>query len=157
MKYQLNKKVIMRKIVVMIVLLITANAEAQNQEIQNVIETFFEAFHAKDTLRLKTICDETMMLQSISENAKGTRLTNEKLQAFFKSIASIPPEVKFQEKILNYSIQIDGSMAHVWTPYEFYVDGKLIHKGVNAVTLFRKDTPETSEWKIVHIIDTRRK
>jgi ketosteroid isomerase-like protein len=84
LKYQLNKKVIMRKTVVMIVLLITANAEAQNQEIQNVIETFFEAFHAKDTLRLKTICDETMMLQSISENAKGTRLTNEKLQAFFK-------------------------------------------------------------------------
>jgi ketosteroid isomerase-like protein len=143
----------MRKIVVLIVLFISANAQAQNQEIQKVIETFFEAFHAKDTLKLKVLCDETMILQSISENTKGTKLSNEKPAAFFKSVASIPAEVNFQEKILSYSIQIDGSMAHAWTPYEFYVNGKLSHKGVNAFTLFMKD----NTWKIVHLIDTRRK
>ena len=147
----------MRKIVILIVLFISANAQAQNQEIQKVIETFFEAFHAKDTLKLKVLCDETMILQSISENTKGIKLSNEKPAAFFKSVASIPAEVNFQEKILSYSIQIDGSMAHAWTPYEFYVNGKLSHKGVNAFTLFKKDTPETSGWKIVHLIDTRRK
>jgi ketosteroid isomerase-like protein len=153
LQYQLIKKVIMRKIVVMIVLFTTANSQAQNQEIQKVIETFFEAFHAKDTLKLKALCDETMMLQSISENAKETKLSNENPQAFFKSIGSIPAEVKFQEKIISYSIQVDGSMAHAWTPYEFYVNGKLSHKGVNAFTLFKKD----NTWKIVHLIDTRRK
>lgn len=147
----------MRKIVVLIVLFISANSQAQNQEIQNVIETFFEAFHAKDTLKLKALCEETMILQSINENIKGAKLSNEKPTAFFKSIASIPAELKFHEKILSYSIQIDGSMAHAWTPYEFYVNGKLSHKGVNAFTLFKKDTYETSEWKIVHLIDTRRK
>ena len=147
----------MRKIVVLIVLFTSAYSQAQNQEIQNVIETFFEAFHAKDTLKLKSLCDETMILQSINENIKGAKLSNEKPTAFFKSIASIPAELKFHEKILSYSIQIDGSMAHAWTPYEFYVNGKLSHKGVNAFTLFKKDTPETSGWKIVHLIDTRRK
>ena len=147
----------MRKIVVLIVLFTSAYSQAQNQEIQNVIETFFEAFHAKDTLKLKALCDETMILQSINENIKGAKLSNEKPTAFFKSIASIPAELKFHEKILSYSIQIDGSMAHAWTPYEFYVNGKLSHKGVNAFTLFKKDTYETSEWKIVHLIDTRRK
>jgi ketosteroid isomerase-like protein len=151
--YQLIKKVIMRKIVVMIVLFVTANSQAQNQEIQQVIETFFEAFHAKDTLKLKALCDETMMVQSISENAKGTKLSNENPQAFFKSIGSIPAEVKFQEKIISYSIQVDGSMAHAWTLYEFYVNGKLSHKGVNAFTLFKKE----NSWKIIHLIDIRRK
>jgi ketosteroid isomerase-like protein len=147
----------MKKFLLIFVLFISANSQAQNQEIQQVIETFFEAFHAKDTLKLKALCDETMMLQSISENAKGTKLSNENPQAFFKSIGSIPAEVKFQEKIISYSIQVDGSMAHAWTPYEFYVNGKLSHKGVNAFTLFKKDTPEKSGWKIVHLIDTRRK
>ena len=147
----------MRKIVVLIVLFTSAYSQAQNQEIQKVVEIFFEAFHAKDTLKLQALCDETMMLQSISENAKGTKLSNENPQAFFKSIGSIPAEVKFQEKIISYSIQVDGSMAHAWTPYEFYVNGKLSHKGVNAFTLFKKDTPEKSGWKIVHLIDTRRK
>jgi ketosteroid isomerase-like protein len=143
----------MKKFLLIFVLFISANSQAQNQEIQQVIETFFEAFHAKDTLKLKALCDETMMLQSISENAKGTKLSNENPQAFFKSIGSIPAEVKFQEKIISYSIQEDGSMAHAWTPYEFYVNGKLSHKGVNAFTLFKKD----NTWKIVHLIDTRRK
>jgi ketosteroid isomerase-like protein len=147
----------MRKIVVLIVLFTSAYSQAQNQEIQNVIETFFEAFHAKDTLKLKVLCDETMILQSINENIKGAKLSNEKPAAFFKSIASIPAELKFHEKILSYSIQVDGSMAHAWTPYEFFVNGKLSHKGVNAFTLFKKDTPEKSGWKIVHLIDTRRK
>ena len=143
----------MRKIVVLIVLFFSANSQAQNQEIQKVVDTFFEAFHAKDTLKLKSLCEDTMILQSISENAKGTKLSNEKPQVFFKSIASIPAELKFQEKILSYSIQVDGSMAHAWTPYEFYLNGKLSHKGVNAFTLFKKD----NIWKIVHLIDTRRK
>lgn len=143
----------MRKIVVLIVLFTSAYSQAQNQEIQKVVEIFFEAFHAKDTLKLQSLCDETMILQSISENAKGTKLSNEKPQAFFKSIASIPAELKFQEKIMSFSIQVDGSMAHAWTPYEFYLNGKLSHKGVNAFTLFKKD----NSWKIVHLIDTRRK
>lgn len=143
----------MRKIVVLIVLFTSAYSQAQNQEIQKVVEIFFEAFHAKDTLKLQSLCDETMILQSISENAKGTKLSNEKPQAFFKSIASIPAELKFQEKIMSFSIQVDGSMAHAWTPYEFYLNGKLSHNGVNAFTLFKKD----NSWKIVHLIDTRRK
>jgi hypothetical protein len=50
-----------------------------------------------------------MILQSISENAKGIKLSNESV--FFKSIGSIPKEVKFQEN-LSYAIQVDGSMAH---------------------------------------------
>jgi hypothetical protein len=36
--------------------------------------------------------------------------------------------------------KVDGSMAHAWTPYEFYVNGKLSHKGVNAFTLLEKIT-----------------
>ena len=143
----------MRKALIMFALFLSASLQVQNQEIKKVVETFFEAFHAKDTLKLQSFCDDKMILQSISENAKGTKLSNESPQAFFKSIGSISKEVKFQEKILSYAIQIDGSMAHAWTPYEFYVNRKLSHKGVNAFTLFRKD----NSWKIVHLIDTRRK
>lgn len=143
----------MKKFLLIFILFLSANSQAQNQDIQVVIENFFEAFHAKDTTKLKVLCDDTIILQSIAENVKGNKLSNEKPLLFFKSIASIPAEVKFQEKILSYSIQVDGSMAHAWTPYEFYVNGKLSHKGVNAFTLFNKD----NIWKIVHLIDTRRK
>ena len=143
----------MRKIVVLLVLFTSVYSQAQNQEVQKVVETFFEAFHARDSLKLKALCDDTLILQSIAENSKGTKLSNENPKVFFKSIASIPAEVKFHEKILSYSIQIDGPMAHAWTPYEFYINKKLSHKGVNAFTLFKKE----NSWKIIHLIVTRRK
>lgn len=131
----------------------TGNIHSQNQDVKVTIETFFEAFHAKDTVKLKLICSDKIMLQSIMENANGAKLSEESAKEFYKSIASIPSDFKFEEKILNYSIQVDGTMAHAWTPYEFYINDKFSHSGVNAFTLFK----ENGIWKIIYVIDTRRK
>ena len=79
-----------------------------------------------------------------------------KNQRYLKLIASILTEIKLQEKILSYYIRADGSMAHVWTPYQFYLNGKFSHKVVNALTLFKKDNSGISVWKILHLIDIRR-
>ncbi|WP_291129628.1 nuclear transport factor 2 family protein [Flavobacterium sp. UBA7682] len=133
--------------------LFSFSGQAQKEAVQKTIETFFEGFHAKDTVKIKSTCSEKLMLQSIKENAKGNKLTDEKVNEFYKSIATIPAEIKFEERILSYSIQVDGTMAHAWTPYEFYINGKLSHQGVNAFTLFL----DGAIWKIVHLIDTRRK
>lgn len=43
--------------------------------------------------------------------------------------------VRFEERLLGYTIHIDGTMAIDWTPYEFYVNGNKIHSGVNVFTL----------------------
>lgn len=143
----------MKKIFFLLFLIISGSVNAQNQEVQKTIETFFEAFHAKDTVKLKSICSDKIILQSIQENTKGGKLSDELASEFYKSIASIPANFNFQEKILSYSIQVDGTMAHAWTPYEFYINDKLSHKGVNAFTLFK----ENDVWKIIYVIDTRRK
>jgi hypothetical protein len=130
------------------------SSNAQQQDVQKTIESFFEAFHQKDTIKLKLVCSDKLILQSISESVtKGNKLSEENIKEFYKSIASIPSSLKFEEKILNYNIQIDGSMAHVWTPYEFYLNDKLSHSGVNSFTLFK----EKDSWKIIYLIDTRRK
>ena len=143
----------MKKISFLLILIFSISVNAQNQEVQKTIETFFEAFHAKDTIKLKSICSDKIILQSIQENANGGKLSDEVASEFYKSIASIPANFNFQEKILSYSIQVDGTMAHAWTPYEFYINGKLSHKGVNSFTLFK----ENDVWKIIYCIDTRRK
>lgn len=143
----------MKKVLLVVALLFVGIVHAQKEEVQKTIETFFEGFHAKDTIKIKSTCSETLILQSISENTKGNKLLDETANSFYKAIASIPAEAKFEERILSYNIQIDGSMAHAWTPYEFYLNGKLSHKGVNAFTLYLDKTT----WKIIHLIDTRRK
>ena len=143
----------MKKIFFLLILIFSISVNAQNQEVQKTIETFFEAFHAKDTIKLKSICSDKIILQSIQENANGGKLSDEVASEFYKSIASIPANFNFQEKILSYSIQVDGTMAHAWTPYEFYINDKLSHNGVNSFTLFK----ENDVWKIIYCIDTRRK
>lgn len=137
----------------MLLILIPFYSNAQEKEIKRTIETFFEGFHARDTLKIKSVCHDSMLLQSISENSKAVKLTEEKVAMFYKAIASFPPQLKFEEKILDYTIRIDGTMAHAWTPYEFLIQGKVVHTGVNSFTLLF----ENDNWRIVHIIDTRRK
>ncbi|MDY0990186.1 nuclear transport factor 2 family protein [Flavobacterium sp. CFBP9031] len=144
----------MRIYTIMFFLLLGLSSNAQKQEIQKCIESFFEGFHLRDSTKIKLVCSDKMILQSISESTvKGNKLSDESAKEFYKSIASIPSNMKFQEKILSYNIQIDGTMAHVWTPYEFYLNDKLSHSGVNAFTLFK----EKDSWKIIYLIDTRRK
>ena len=144
----------MRKVSLFVFLFCVSLGNAQKQDVQKTIEIFFEGFHQKDTVKIQSVCSTTIILQSISESAaSGNKLSDETAKEFYKSIASIPSSIKFQEKILNYNIQIDGSMAHVWAPYEFYLNDKLSHSGVNTFTLFK----EKDIWKIIYIIDTRKK
>ncbi|WP_298396110.1 nuclear transport factor 2 family protein [Flavobacterium sp.] len=143
----------MKKTIFLLIMIFASSIQAQNQEIQKVIETFFEGFHAKDTIKMKSVCSDKIILQSIMENANSAKLLDESAKEFYKSIASIPATIKIKEKILGYSIQVDGTMAHAWTPYEFYLNDKFSHSGVNAFTLFK----ENGTWKIIYVIDTRRK
>lgn len=53
-------------------------------------------------------------MQSTSESAtKGNKLADESYKEFYKFTASIPTSMKFEEKTLNYNIQVDSTMAHV--------------------------------------------
>lgn len=129
----------MRIYFILFFLLLGLSSNAQKQEVQKAIEIFFEGFHQKDSVKIKTVCADKMILQSISESSvKGNKLSNESAGEFYKSIGTIPSTMKFLEKILSYNVQIDGSMAHVWAPYEFYLNDKLSHTGVNSFTLFKE-------------------
>ncbi|WP_374541936.1 nuclear transport factor 2 family protein [Flavobacterium sp.] len=143
----------MKKIGLLFIFCFSMISTAQEIEVKQSIITFFEGFHAKDTLKIKTVCHPKMVLQSIAETKKGTKYSEETAQVFLQSFAKFPKELQFEERLLDYKIQIDGTMAHVWTPYEFYVNGSFSHSGVNSFTLFY----ENNQWKIVHLIDTRRK
>ena len=143
----------MRHLFILLFFGFSVSLSAQETAIKQSISVFFEGLQTADTLKIQSVCHKEMKLQSIMEkNAIGT-LSFDTNEEFYKSIAAIPKNIKIEERLLNYKIQIDGSMAQVWTPYEFYIDGKLSHIGTNSFTLLL----ENNLWKIVHIIDTRRK
>ena len=126
---------------------------AQNEEtaIKKSIQTFFEGMYARDTVMIKSVCMDEMVLHSIYRDVKGNKFSTEAVSSFYKGIASTPIEQVFEERLLNYPIQQDGGIAQVWTPYEFYSNNKLIHSGNNAFTLVKIN----GIWKISYIVDTR--
>ena len=126
---------------------------AQESNPKKVVDDFFIAFHAKDTLTLKQLCHPEIVMRTITNTKEGNKLKDEKFQDFLNSIATIPANLKIFEKLIDYKVEIDGNLAHVWTPYEFYVNDKLSHIGANAFTLYN----DNGKWQIIHLIDTRRK
>lgn len=143
----------MRQLFILLFLGFSLSISAQESDIKKSISTFFEGLQTGDTLKIQTICHKEMKLQSIMEKNAVGKLSFESNEEFYKSIGSLPKDLKIEERLLSYKIQVDGSMAQVWTPYEFYINDKLSHIGTNSFTLLL----ENNIWKIVHIIDTRRK
>ena len=143
----------MKNLLVIAVLLLSGVVFSQENSPKATIEAFFTAFHQKDSLTLRTFCHKDISLQTVANTKNGTQLKSDKFEDFLKSIASIPNNMKIYEKLLEYNVTIDGDLAHVWTPYEFYVNDTLSHIGANSFTMIK----ENDKWLIVHLIDTRRK
>ena len=147
----------MKKLLLLLTLCLGLNLNAQNSDTEDVkatIKAFFEAFHKQDTTALKSMAKGDIKLQSISVNAEGKSVLKENdYSQFIKSIASIPKDNTFEEKLLDFSIQVDGNMANAWTPYEFWYNGNFSHCGVNSFQLIKED----KDWKILYLVDTRRR
>ncbi|SNQ43474.1 Conserved hypothetical periplasmic protein [Cellulophaga lytica] len=130
------------------------SAQANEVDVKNTINLFFDAFHKQDSVQLKAVATNTVILQTIGADKDGnTVVKTESYSDFIKNIVSIPEEVNFKEKLTSYTIKIDGDMANAWTEYEFWLNGKFSHCGVNSFQLFK----DNGEWKIIYLIDTRRK
>ncbi|MEP0211914.1 MAG: nuclear transport factor 2 family protein [Cellulophaga sp.] len=130
------------------------SAQANEVDVKNTINLFFDAFHKQDSMQLKAVATNTVILQTIGVDKDGnTVLKTENYSDFIKNIVSIPKEVNFREKLTSYSIKVDGDMANAWTEYEFWLNGKFSHCGVNSFQLFK----DKGKWKIIYLIDTRRK
>ncbi|HVU96461.1 MAG TPA: nuclear transport factor 2 family protein [Puia sp.] len=92
---------------------------------------------------------DSAILQTITP--KGGILT-EKVSAFADIVGKMTPG-DADERIRFDVVRIDGPLAIVWAPYEFYYKGKYSHKGVDSFQLVRVN----GVWKIQYLIDTRTK
>jgi len=142
----------MKRLFIISLMLCAQGIFAQEAEIKKTIQTFFEGLQERDTLKMQSVSYKNLILESITEHKGQGKLDFETADEYYKQVARIPQTMKIEEKILTYKIQVDGTMANVWAPYEFYANGKLSHSGVNSFQLFN----DRGNWTIIYIIDTRR-
>ena len=131
----------------------TINAQTAEDSVKAVINKMFDAMKNSDAASLKSCFGDSIVFQTISRNKEGNLIVkNESVNGFVESISKLEKGAA-DERIVFETIKIDGPMAAVWTPYNFYYNGQFSHCGVNSFQVIRfKDG-----WKIQYIIDTRRK
>lgn len=154
-----------KKLLLFILFLITSNfANAQivdsvalfksndTIQIKYCINRFFEGLEKQDTVKLKEALYDELSLKTIVENTleKKEKFVLETKEDLIKIVAK-KRTVKIKEKLLSWEIHVDGRLASVWTPYEFYINKQPSHRGANNFQLVKTD----KGWKIFSIVDTR--
>lgn len=131
-------------------------ATAQKQDkaaIKAAINQFFEGMAKGDSSLLLGVCTEAPVLQTVVVDKQGTVMVhNEDFREFVRFVTT-PSQNTLDERIEFAAIHIEESLASVWAPYKFYLNGKLSHCGTNSFQLVKMG----AGWKIQYIVDTRRK
>ena len=128
-------------------------SQTEEQQVEQVIRSLFEGMKTKNADQVAMAFSEDTLMQTVIAKPEGSEVGSNAVADFVKRIATTPETTTLDEQILDYQIKVDGTMASAWTPYRFYVNGNFSHCGVNSFQLVKK----AEGWKIVYIIDTRRK
>jgi len=147
----------MKKILAVgLLLLVSTTLFAQQtpaDSVKQTIKTMFDAMRKGDTTLLKSTFAKSLILQSISKDQDGKAILSTENGNDFAKVIGAPHAVVYDERVVFDAVKTDGSLASVWAPYKFYLGDKIHHCGVDVFQLMRT----TEGWKIIYIVDTRRK
>jgi hypothetical protein len=110
------------------------------------VNALFAALAARDGAAIQAQGMEGGSATSVAENTDGTRTIKPMNWADFAAHIKPGPE-RYEERLTDPAIEIDGDIAMVWSPYVFRIDGKLHHCGVDHFDLVRQG----GAWRIQHI------
>lgn len=131
----------------------SSKAQSVEDSVKGVVDQLFTAMKTGDAAAIQTVFADSALLQTIARTKEGGfAVRNESVRDFAASIGKLPKGAA-DERIRYETVKIDGPLAAVWTPYQFYYNGQFSHCGVNSFQLVRTG----NGWKIQYIIDTRRK
>lgn len=119
--------------------------EADRAAITDVVQRAFDAIETNDQAAWAEVLTSEGMFSSIRGEAGERRIG---LQSFAEAAANTtPPPNAYLERWWDPIIMVDGDLATVWTPYDFLIDGKFSHSGIDVIVLLRSD----AGWKIASI------
>lgn len=125
-----------------------------HKSVEGIIHKLFDGMREGDSAKVASVFSKEVNMYTSFTNQQGEKLVKKgALQTFLKAIGTPHDEI-WDEKIWNTKIEIDGGIAQVWTDYAFYVGTEFSHCGVDAFHLIKEGE---KDWKIVHLMDTRKK
>lgn len=139
----------MKKLLCLVLALVGVNVSVSVQASDAMnsaqpIHNMFDAMREHDGKKLLAQFAPSALLQRAG---KGSEIKTNDLAKFADFVSKT--DKYLDEKLLSVNISISDNLASVWTPYAFYLDGKISHCGVNSFQLVKFE----QTWKIVYLID----
>lgn len=113
-------------------------------EVMQPIDNMFDAMREHDGEKLLAQFVEGAMLERAT---KTNEIQNSDLAKFAEFVTKTDKHL--DEKLFNVKVHQSGNVASAWTPFAFYLDGKLSHCGINSFQLVK----QKEQWKIRYLID----
>jgi len=114
------------------------------------VQTVFDALEAGDGELLRSVLAPDLVMRYAETRDGETTLGASTVPALVTRIESSP--VRLVERMWDPEVRVDGTLATLWAPYDFYIGDELSHCGVDAATLLRR---EDGSWQIVALSWTR--
>jgi hypothetical protein len=131
----------MKKILLFFLLgpfLVNAQQKSTDEDqIKALVLKTFSAMKSVDSVILKSCFTSNALLQISQVKPEGNVIRDVPAAKFIQNVMTRKPG-DMDERVLSWGpILVDHEMATAWVPYEFYLNGKFTHKGVD-VFLFVK-------------------
>ena len=112
----------------------------QEESVVAAVQKLFDAMAAHDSAVAAAVTVSEGRVFAL--RATGEPGASSSLAQFAERLPTI--KGKIFERMWKPEVRIDGNLATLWAPYDFYRDGQRTHCGIDAVTLVKT----AGGWKI---------
>ena len=121
-----------------------AAQEGDRVAVLAVIQRFFDTMTDRDSAGAAATLLADGGFFRVPTGPRGGTAAHSTFRAYLADLAT--GSARWVERMWNPVVQVHGDVAAVWTPYDFHIDGRLSHCGVDAFTLLRS----AGAWRISH-------
>ena len=139
-------------LLVLLLLPVSARAQASADEaaVRAAVDRIFEGMARADSAMVRAEFAEGARFAMVRGAADSARIAYMPIDGWLRGIAG--SQGKWREQLFDTQVQVNGDIASVWTGYNFWLDGRLRHCGVDSIELIRIG----GAWKITQLADTQR-
>ena len=129
------------------------DAQADEHAVMGVVQQLFDGMRARDTAKMRAALHPEARLVSAGTRDGAPAIQVEAAARWVAGVATARPGALLDERISNPVVHVDAGLASVWVKYQFYLDDKLSHCGVDTFHLVKT----ADGWRIIDLADTRRR
>ena len=119
-----------------------AQPATERDEVLKVVQAFFDTMTARDVEGARKVLQPQGRFHATRMRDGKPDIRAFSNEEYLADLAAA--KTRMQERIWNPEVRINGTIASVWAPYDFWIDGKFSHCGIDAFDLIKTE----EGWKL---------